>query len=85
MIFYFVLALNGVAFGAFGYDKYLAKNHQWRIAEKTLLGLTAVGGSCGAVLAMLLFRHKTSKPRFYGVVGGIIVVQIIVVYGLVKN
>ncbi|MES2812328.1 MAG: DUF1294 domain-containing protein [Bacteroidota bacterium] len=64
MILYFLLIINAITFGVFGYDKYLAKTNKWRISERTLLLLTFVGGSIGAVLGMLLFSHKISKPSF---------------------
>jgi len=65
MIFYFLLLLNVITFGVFGYDKYLAKTNQWRIKEHTLYLLTFMGGSIGAVVGMVLFSHKISKPSFY--------------------
>ena len=46
-------------------DKYKAMKKVWRIPEATLLGLAAIGGSLGAWLGMVLFRHKTRHPKFY--------------------
>ena len=38
------------------------------VAELTLLGLAAIGGSVGALVAMKLFHHKTLHLKFkYGV------------------
>jgi uncharacterized membrane protein YsdA (DUF1294 family) len=34
------------------------------VSEATLLGVALIGGSPGAFVAMMLFRHKTSKPAF---------------------
>ena len=45
-------------------DKYKAMKKVWRIPEATLLGLAAIGGSLGAWLGMVLFRHKTRHPKF---------------------
>lgn len=40
----------------------------WRVPELTLLGLAAIGGSVGALVAMKLFHHKTLHLKFkYGV------------------
>ncbi|MBR1724349.1 MAG: DUF1294 domain-containing protein [Ruminococcus sp.] len=35
-----------------------------RVPEKTLLTLSFFGGSLGAMLGMLIFRHKSRKNRF---------------------
>lgn len=56
---------NAVALAAFGLDKGRARAGMWRIPEKTLLALAALGGAAGAALGMKLFRHKTRKPLFY--------------------
>ena len=58
-----LLILNGMAFAAFGIDKYLARNHYRRISEKRLLQLALAGGSVGAIIAQKFFRHKTLKFR----------------------
>jgi uncharacterized membrane protein YsdA (DUF1294 family) len=52
----------------FGVDKLLAKLDWRRVPEKTLLIAACLGAAVGAWAAMLVFRHKTLKPRFrYGV------------------
>ncbi|MEK3766717.1 MULTISPECIES: DUF1294 domain-containing protein [unclassified Solibacillus] len=45
-------------------DKERAKKQEWRISEKTLLTLGLLGGACGGVLGMYLFRHKTKHNTF---------------------
>ena len=40
------------------------KNNEYRISEAALLTLALVGGSAGALLGMLVFRHKIRKPKF---------------------
>ncbi|MDQ8198078.1 DUF1294 domain-containing protein [Pelagicoccus enzymogenes] len=62
--------LNAVAFSLFGIDKLLAKASRRRVSEKALLLASAVAASPGALLGMVVFNHKTSKPKFrYGVPG----------------
>lgn len=45
-------------------DKYNAKKNLWRIPEKTLLTVAAMGGSLGCYAGMHTFRHKTKHPKF---------------------
>lgn len=56
--------INIVSFTVYGIDKYRAVRRKFRISERTLLLLAAVGGSVGAYVAMRIFRHKTLKKRF---------------------
>lgn len=68
MLLKYLLVINVLTFAVYGVDKWKARQGRWRVPEATLLGLAALGGSAGAWLAMLLFRHKTQKKRFrYGV------------------
>lgn len=48
----------------FGADKFQAKNNRSRIPEKILLISTFFSGTLGAVLGMIVFRHKISKRSF---------------------
>ncbi len=61
-------ALNLIAFLLYGIDKLFAKANRSRISEKALLIASALAASPGALLGMVVFNHKTSKPKFrYGV------------------
>ena len=60
----YLIAVNIIAFAAYGIDKRRAIRHEFRISERTLLGLAVIGGSAGALCGMLFFRHKTRKPKF---------------------
>ncbi|MFY8110561.1 DUF1294 domain-containing protein [Flavobacterium sp.] len=64
LFFYFLLLVNVVAFVLIGYDKIVAQKHKQRIPETTLLTFVFFGGTVGSGLAMLLFRHKTSKTSY---------------------
>ena len=57
-------------------DKLLAKENAWRIPERTLLMLAAIGGSIGVLLAMYTVRHKTRHAKFFLGVPAILVLQI---------
>ena len=63
-IAYYVIAINFVAFAAFGIDKALAGNGARRVREADLLALALIGGTPGAYAGRRLFRHKTRKQPF---------------------
>jgi len=63
-ILYYLLGINILAFLVFGLDKWKARKNRWRVPEATLLMLAVVGGSAGALLGMLVFRHKTRHNKF---------------------
>lgn len=60
----YYLTINVIAFICYGTDKSLAIAGKYRISEKTLLLLAAIGGGLGAHLGMRTFHHKTRKPKF---------------------
>ena len=45
-------------------DKVRSKRGAWRIPERTLFLVSALGGSAAMLLTMLLIRHKTRHPKF---------------------
>lgn len=55
---------NAVAFLLYGYDKLRAGGAGDRVPERHLLAVAAMGGWPGALLGMLVFRHKTRKLSF---------------------
>ena len=63
MITYFV-AINIIGFLIMFIDKQKAKRGAWRIPEKTLFFITALGGGIGTTVGMYAFRHKTQKLQF---------------------
>lgn len=79
-IYYYLLAVNILAFVLFGIDKQKARRNLWRIPEKTLLLSALIGGSAGAILGMQFFHHKMRKPKFAVGVPVILVVEIVVVW-----
>lgn len=63
LLIYLVL-VNAIAFLLMLIDKIKAKKKMWRIPERVLLGVSAIGGSLGGLLGMQLFRHKTKHLQF---------------------
>ena len=65
ILVWYLAAINFTTWVVYGLDKGRAKSGKWRIPERTLLLLALVGGSLGALAGMIMFRHKTRKPKFY--------------------
>lgn len=76
---YYILAINTITFVIFGIDKYKAKKKKWRIPESRLLLLAAIGGSIGALLGMIIWRHKTLHKKFKYGVPTILILQIAII------
>lgn len=82
-IIIYLAAISVVTFILFGADKHKAKAHKWRIPEKTLLGLSLLGGFTGGFLGMEFFRHKTKHWYFYAVMIVSLVLWLGVIYKVV--
>lgn len=76
--FIYLAIINAVSFLSMLVDKIKAKKKLWRIPERTLLSLCAIGGSIGGLLGMKLFRHKTLHPQFSIGIPVMLAVQIVV-------
>ena len=84
-LLYLFLLINLISFIAFAWDKQKAKNNQRRISESTLFLLSAIGGSAGSILSMLIFRHKTAKTSFKLTMAAIVLVQILLIFYYIKT
>ena len=63
-VLYVLIAVNLIAFAAFGIDKSAAERGRWRISEGALLRWAVLGGTLGAYAGRRAFRHKTRKQPF---------------------
>lgn len=63
IVIYFII-INLIGFFTMWLDKRKAKKGVWRIPEKTLFIITALGGGIGTIAGMYTFRHKTKKIQF---------------------
>lgn len=73
-------AMSVVGFGLFAYDKFRARTSRSRISEFQLTLAGALGGWLGGAIAMVLFRHKTSKPSFLVKYAGSLIIWIAGIY-----
>lgn len=76
--------INALSMALMLVDKEKARHKCWRIPERRLLAVAALGGSAGCLLGMYLFRHKTRHPRFFIGVPVMLAVQIVLVLLLLR-
>lgn len=73
----YLLFLNLISFGIYGYDKHCAVINRRRVSEMMLLSLAFEGGALGAFLAMHGFRHKTKHKKFQICIPLFLAIQIV--------
>lgn len=78
IIIYFII-INILGFLIMFIDKQKAKKGKWRIPEKTIFIVTALGGGIGTIAGMYTFRHKTQKVGFVVGLPLITIVEIIAI------
>ena len=61
-------------------DKICAIYQKWRVRERTLFILSALGGCVAMYLTMLLIRHKTKHKRFMIGLPIIILLQVVILW-----
>lgn len=77
--------ISFVTFILFAADKIKAKRNKWRIRESMLLIFSAAGGSAGALLGMLICRHKIRKWYFAVLIPLMLIIHIAaVIYVMTK-
>lgn len=81
-VWWYVAIVNILTFVVAVWDKLSAVKGWWRIPEKTLFILCAIGGAAGMLAGMHLVRHKTKKPRFAIGVPLILLLQIGILFFL---
>ena len=81
LIYLAVISLVSVITTA--WDKFCAKRDMWRVPEKTLLILSALGGSVAMYITMKTIRHKTKHPKFMVGIPVIIFLQAAVIAVLI--
>ena len=75
---------NILVFLLYGFDKYCAKKSQRRISEKTLVLSALFEGAIGAIFAMVIFNHKTSKAKFRFLIPLFVIENLLVFYTLIN-
>lgn len=84
LIFIYLLIVNAAGFLSMLVDKHKAKKNLWRIPERTLFFIAAIGGSLGSLIGMYTVRHKTKHLTFTLGIPLILSVQIAAAYFLIQ-
>jgi uncharacterized membrane protein YsdA (DUF1294 family) len=84
-----LVCISLITFAYYGYDKFRAVHAGRRVPEMVLHLFAIVGGSLGAYVGMLAFRHKTIKGGFRIIFWFIVFAQLTVcalaAYGLCQR
>ncbi len=85
-IIYTLLALvNLTGFVVVAADKRKARRKLWRIPEKTIFLIAAIGGCIGIYSSMLIYRHKTRHWYFMAGIPAIFMIQVITLYLVITS
>ena len=76
-----ILVWNVFVLAAYGLDKLKAMHNAWRIPEKALLGCSLCLGGFGAIMGMVIFRHKTNNTLFRVIVP----ISLLITYAVLIN
>ena len=80
----YLLIISVVAIIVCIYDKKVSKKNkvELRVPEKTLLLISAFGGSVAMYITMLAIRHKTKHKKFMIGIPAIIIAQFAIAFAL---
>ena len=81
---YYLIIINLIGFFIMDIDKRKAINNAYRIPEKNLFFICAIGGSLGLLIGMYKFHHKTKHNKFIYGVPILLVANIIMIYSIIK-
>lgn len=76
LLLLYIIAASVAAFIVYGVDKICAKRNWRRVSEISLLMTALLGGSIGALMGMIVWRHKTLHAKFTIGVPVILLLQI---------
>ena len=75
----YLCVINIIAIIVCTVDKIKAQLNKWRISEKTLLAISAIGGALGMYITMLIIRHNTKHKTFMIGLPFIILVHVVAI------
>jgi uncharacterized membrane protein YsdA (DUF1294 family) len=85
VIYWYFVSINIFTFFLFVIDKFNSIKDRKRVPEISLHFFSIAGGFIGAILAILLARHKINKKAFLFIQSLIIAIWLIVIYLVSTN
>lgn len=79
IVFWYLLAINLIAFIVMGYDKTKAIHKERRVPERRLFLIAALGGALGMLFGMRFFHHKTKHRSFTAGIPALLVLNAVLV------
>ena len=79
IVILYLVIINLVAVGMTISDKKRAQGGKWRISERNLLVVSALGGSLAMYLTMKKIRHKTQHKKFMIGIPVIMAIQVFLI------
>ena len=76
----YLVVINIIAVIVTVHDKSAAQKGAWRVKERTLMLISALGGAPAMFLTMLTIHHKTRKPLFMIGIPVIFVLELILFF-----
>lgn len=81
----YLFLINLLGFYIMLIDKRRAIKKQWRISEKSIIGISIIGGSIGVLLGMKTFNHKTKHKKFTIGIPFIMLTQVLILIFFIIN
>jgi uncharacterized membrane protein YsdA (DUF1294 family) len=80
VLLFYITAVNLYGFLIMGHDKSRSRKQGWRVPEKRLFTIAAVGGALGIWAGMKVYRHKTKHLSFVLGIPALFVLNIAIGY-----
>ncbi len=78
----YLVVINIIAVIVTVHDKSAAQRGAWRVKERTLMLISALGGAPAMYLTMLTIHHKTRKPLFMIGIPVIFIIELILFFAV---
>ncbi len=80
--YFYLVVINIIAVIVTVHDKNAAQRGAWRVKERTLMLISALGGAPAMYLTMLTIHHKTRKPLFMIGIPVIFIIELILFFAV---